>query len=135
MAKSFHIWYIASSRAPITKVVQIMPLGSNWPYPWSHNFTLNYIRKTSNNFTWTAIWEFDQLNRWTKNIQFSNITLSKPIYFSLNYRTLFWYFLCRWGHTSVVFACLFKMNLWSGSRLFAQCLGLTSPVFEGVRKK
>ena len=41
-----------------TKVVQIIPLGQNWPRPGGHNFTLNYIRKTANEFfswTWMGI--------------------------------------------------------------------------------
>ena len=36
----------------------------NWPRPGGHNFTLNYIRKTSNNFlSWTANGNLAKLNR------------------------------------------------------------------------
>jgi len=49
-AQSFYTWYIASSRGPIPKLFKLCPWGQNWPRPGGHNFTLNYIRKTSNNF-------------------------------------------------------------------------------------
>jgi len=54
-AQSFHIWYIASSRGPLLKLFKLCPWGQNWPRPGGHNFTLNYIRKSSNDiFSWTA---------------------------------------------------------------------------------
>ena len=37
-----HIWYIASSRGPLPKLLKLCP--------WGQNFTLNYIRKTANDF-------------------------------------------------------------------------------------
>ena len=46
-AQSFHIWYIASSRGPLPKLFKLCPWGQNWPSPGGHNFTLNYIRKSS----------------------------------------------------------------------------------------
>ena len=53
-AQSFHIWYITSSRGPLPKLFKLCPLGQNWPRSGGHNFTLNYIRKTSNDiFSWT----------------------------------------------------------------------------------
>jgi len=54
-AQSFHIWYIALSRGLIPKLFKLSPWGQNWPRLGSLNFTLKYIRKTSNNFfSWTA---------------------------------------------------------------------------------
>jgi len=55
-AKSFHIWYIASSRGPLPKLFKLYPWGQNWPDPGGgHNFTLNDIRKSSNDiFSWIA---------------------------------------------------------------------------------
>jgi len=39
-------------------------VGQNWPCPGGHNFTLNYIRKTSNDFlSWTANGNLTKLNR------------------------------------------------------------------------
>jgi len=32
-AKSFHIWYIASSRGPLPKLFKLCPWGQNWPAP------------------------------------------------------------------------------------------------------
>jgi len=62
-AQSFHIWYIASSRGPLPKLFKLCPLGQNWPRPGGHNFTLNYIRKTANNFfSWTANGNFTKLS-------------------------------------------------------------------------
>jgi len=58
-AQGFHIWYIASSWGPLPKLFKLCPWVHNWPSPGDHNFTLNYIRKSSNNiFSWTAyvIW-------------------------------------------------------------------------------
>ena len=46
--QSFHIWYIASSRGPLPKLFKLCPWGRNWPCPGGHNFTFNYIRKSSN---------------------------------------------------------------------------------------
>jgi len=61
-AQSFHIWYIASSRGPLPKLLKLCPWGQNWPCLGGHNFTLNYIRKSSNNiFSWTA--NLTKLNR------------------------------------------------------------------------
>jgi len=54
-AQSFHIWYIASSRGPLPKL--------NYA-PGGYNFTLNYIRKTSNDFfSWTATGNLTKLDR------------------------------------------------------------------------
>jgi len=49
-AQSFNIWYIALSRRPLPKLFKLCPWGQNWPRPGGHNFTLNYIRKTANDF-------------------------------------------------------------------------------------
>ena len=49
-AQSCHILYIASSRGPLPKLFKLCPLFQNWPRPRGHNFTLNYTRKTSNDF-------------------------------------------------------------------------------------
>ena len=55
-AQSFQIWYIASSWGPLPKLFKLCPWGQNWPRPGGHNFTLNYIRKSSKDiFSWTAI--------------------------------------------------------------------------------
>jgi len=63
-AQSFHIWYIASSRGPLPKLFKLCPWGQNWPCPGGHNFTLNYIRKTANDFfSWTANGNLTKLNR------------------------------------------------------------------------
>jgi len=54
-AQSFHIWYKALSRGLLPKLFKFCPWGQNWPRPGGHNFTLNYIRKTSNDiFSWTT---------------------------------------------------------------------------------
>jgi len=54
-SQSCHIWYIASYKCPLPKLFKLCPNGQDWPRPWDHNFTLNYIRKTSNDFlSWTA---------------------------------------------------------------------------------
>jgi len=54
-AQIFHIYYIALSRRPIPKLFKLCPFGQNRPRPGGHNFTLNYIRKSSNDFfSWTA---------------------------------------------------------------------------------
>ena len=63
-AHSFHIWYIASSRGPLPKFFKLCPWGQNWPRPGGHNFTLNYIRKSWNDFfSWTANGNLTKLNR------------------------------------------------------------------------
>jgi len=63
-AQSFHILYIALSRGPLPKLFKLCPFGQNWPRPGGHNFTLNYIRKSSNDiFSWTAIGNLTKLNR------------------------------------------------------------------------
>jgi len=63
-AKSFHIWYIASSRGPLPKSFKLCSWGENWPRPGGHNFTLNYMRKTANDFfSWTAYRNLTKLNR------------------------------------------------------------------------
>jgi len=63
-AQSSHIWYIASSRGPLPKLFKLYPWGQNWPRPGGHNFTLNYIRKTANNFfSWTAYGNLTKPNR------------------------------------------------------------------------
>jgi len=63
-AQGFHIWYIASSRGPLPKLFKWCPWGQNWPCPGGHNFTLNYIRKTSNDFlSWTAFCNLTKLNK------------------------------------------------------------------------
>ena len=64
IAQSFHIWYIASSKGPLPKLLKLSPCGNNWLCPGSHNFTLIYIRKTANDFfSWTANGRFTKLNR------------------------------------------------------------------------
>jgi len=63
-AQSFHIWYISSSRGPLPKLFKLCPCGQNWPRPGGHNFTLNYIKKNSNDiFSWTANGNVTKLNR------------------------------------------------------------------------
>ena len=63
-AQRFHIWYVASSRSPLPKLFKLYPWGQSWPRPGGHNFTLNYIRKSSNDiFSWTAISNLTKLNR------------------------------------------------------------------------
>jgi len=63
-AQSFHIWYLASSRGPVPKLFKLCPWGQNWPRPGGHNFTLNYIRKTSNDiFSWTTNGNLTKLHR------------------------------------------------------------------------
>jgi len=63
-AQGFHMWYIASSRGPLPKLFKLSPWGQNWPRPGGHNLTLNYIRKTANDFfSWTANGNFTKLNR------------------------------------------------------------------------
>jgi len=55
-AQSFHIWYITLSKGPLPKLLKICPWGQNWPRPGDHNFTLNYIRKMSNDFfSWATL--------------------------------------------------------------------------------
>jgi len=63
-AQSCYIWYITSSRGPLPKLFKLCPWGQNWPCPGGHNFTLNYIRKSSNdNFSWTDNGNLTKLNR------------------------------------------------------------------------
>ena len=63
-AQNFHIWYIASSRGPLPKLFKLCSWGQHWPRPWGHNFTLNYIRKSSNDiFSWTGNGNLTKLNR------------------------------------------------------------------------
>jgi len=63
-AQSFHIWYIASSRGPLPKMFKLCPWGKNWPRPRGHNFTFNYIRKSSNDiFSWTGNGNLTKLDR------------------------------------------------------------------------
>ena len=63
-AQSFYIWYIASSRGPLPKLFKLCPWGQNWPRPGDHNFTLNYIRKSSVIiFSWTVNGNLTKLNR------------------------------------------------------------------------
>ena len=53
--QSFHIWYITSIRGPLPKLFKLCPWVKIDPAPGDHNFTLNYMRKTSNDFlSWTA---------------------------------------------------------------------------------
>ena len=64
MAQSFHIWYKASSKGSLPKLFKLCPWGQNWPRPGGHNFTLNYIRKISNDFFfWPANVNLTKLNR------------------------------------------------------------------------
>ena len=51
-AQCFHIWYtcITSSRGSLQNLFKFCPWGQNWPRLGGHNFTLNYIRKSSNDF-------------------------------------------------------------------------------------
>ena len=63
-AQSFLIWYITSSRGPLPKLFKLCPWGQNWPRPGGHNFTWNYIWKTSNDFFyWTTNGNLTKLNR------------------------------------------------------------------------
>jgi len=63
-AQRFHIWYITSSRGSLLKLFNLCPLGQNWPRPGGHNFTLNYIRKSSNDFfSWTPNGNLTKLSR------------------------------------------------------------------------
>jgi len=63
-ARSFHIWYIASSRGPLPKLFELCPCGQNWSRPGGHNFTFYYIRKSSNDiFSWTTNGNLTKLNR------------------------------------------------------------------------
>jgi len=63
-AQCFHIWYIASSRGPLPKLFKLCPWGQNWPRHGGHTFTLNYIRKSSNDiFSSTANRNLTSLNR------------------------------------------------------------------------
>jgi len=62
--QSFQNWYITSFRGHLPKLFKLCPLGQNWPRPNCHNFTLNFIRKTSNDFfSWTANGKLIKLNR------------------------------------------------------------------------
>jgi len=67
-AQSVLTSFIASSRGPLPKFFKLCPWGQNWPRPGGHNFTLNYIMKTSNNFlSWTAngnLTKLDRNGRW-----------------------------------------------------------------------
>jgi len=63
-AQGFHIWYTASSGGLLQKVSKISSCGQNWPRTGGHNFTLNYIRKTANDFfSWTSSGNFTKLDR------------------------------------------------------------------------
>jgi len=63
-AQSFHIWYIASSRGPLPKLFKFFLWGQNLPRPGGHNFTLIYIRKTSNDiFSLTTNGNLTKLHR------------------------------------------------------------------------
>ena len=64
-AQSFHIWYIASSKGPLPKFFKLCPWGQNWSRPGGHNFTLNYIRKTSKlwHLLLNCYWKFDQTSQ------------------------------------------------------------------------
>jgi len=63
-AQSSHNWYIASSRGPLPKLFKLCRWGQNCTRPGGHNFTLNYIRKTANDFfSWTAYGNLTKLNR------------------------------------------------------------------------
>jgi len=63
MAQSFHIWYITSSRGPLPKLFKQCPWGQIEPAR-GHNFTLNYIRKTSHDFlSWTDNGNLTKLDR------------------------------------------------------------------------
>jgi len=62
-AQSFYIWYITLSRGPLPKLFKLCPWGQNWHSPGGHSFTLNYMRKTSNDFlSWTANGNLTKLN-------------------------------------------------------------------------
>jgi len=63
-AQCFHIWYIALLRDPLPKLFKLCPWGQNWPCPGGHKFTLNYIRKSSNDFfSWTTNGNLTKLHR------------------------------------------------------------------------
>jgi len=54
--QSFYIWYKTLSKDPLPKLFKLCP--------WGHNFTLDYIRKTSNDFlSWIANGNLTKLNR------------------------------------------------------------------------
>jgi len=56
--------FSASSRGPLPKLFKLCPWGQNWTRPGGHNFTLNYIRKTSNDFfSWATNGNLTKLNR------------------------------------------------------------------------
>ena len=62
--RAFIFWYIAPSRGPLPKLFKLCPWGQNWPRSGGHNFTLNYIMKTSNDFFfWTANGNLTTLDR------------------------------------------------------------------------
>ena len=46
-AQSFYIWYIASSRGPLPKLLKLCCWDHSGPLSRGHNFTLNYIWKTT----------------------------------------------------------------------------------------
>ena len=76
-AQSFHIWYIASSKGPLPKLFKLCPWGQNWPRTGGHNFTLNYIRKSSNDiFSWTAYGNLTKMAR-TKTNKHNNTKTRK----------------------------------------------------------
>ena len=48
-AKSFHIWYVAWSRGPLSRLFKLSPFGQNWGQNRGHRFILNYIGKSFKN--------------------------------------------------------------------------------------
>jgi len=58
-----YLVYITSSRDPLPKLFKLCPWGQNWPSLGGHNFTVNFIRKSSNNFfSWTTNGYLTKLN-------------------------------------------------------------------------
>ena len=100
MLGHINIWYIASSRGPLPKLFKLCLWGQNWPRPGRHNFTLNYIRKSSNNiFSWTANGNFTKLHRNDPSSRGPLLKLFK---------------LCPWG--SLLLAPLWPLTFSSGER-------------------
>ena len=61
---ALHIWYIASSRGPLPKLFKLCPWGQNRPRLGGHNFTLSFIRISSNDiYSWTANGNLTKHNR------------------------------------------------------------------------
>jgi len=44
-AQSFYIWYIASSRGPLSKLFKLCPWGQNWPRPGGSRFYIELYKE------------------------------------------------------------------------------------------